>query len=62
VSYGGESPCSTPSAEDNDPVVDPKVPDPETCGLVACEPELCGSVTETGDPEIYVTVVYCGLT
>ena len=58
VSCGGDSPCSTTSAEDNDPVVDPEVPDPETCGSVACEPELCGPVTcepvvtEVGGPEL----------
>jgi hypothetical protein len=68
VSYGADSPCSNPSPEDNDPVVDSEVPDPETCGLVACETELYGPVTcelvvtEAGGPELCVTVVYCGLT
>jgi hypothetical protein len=68
VSYGGDSPYSTPYAEDNDPIVDPEVLDPETCGSVAYEPELCGPVTcepvvtETGGPEICVTVVCYGLT
>jgi hypothetical protein len=62
VSYGGDSSCSTPSAEDNDPVVDPEVPDPETCGSVSYEPELCGPVTETGGPEICVTIVCYELT
>jgi hypothetical protein len=62
VSYGEDSPYSTPSAEDNDPIVDPKVPDPETYGSVACEPELYGPITETDGPKICVTVVYYGLT
>jgi hypothetical protein len=68
VSYVGDSPCATPSPEDNDPEVDSEVPDPETCGPVACEPESCGPVTcepvipKTGGPELYVTVFCSGLT
>jgi hypothetical protein len=64
VSYGGDSPYSTPSIEDNDPDVDSEVSDPETYGPVACEPELCGPVTcepvitEAGGPKLFVTVVY----
>jgi hypothetical protein len=62
VSFGGDSPYSTPYAEDNDPVVDLEVQDLETYGSVAYELELCGPVTETGGPKIYVTVVCCRLT
>jgi hypothetical protein len=68
VSYGGDSPCSTPSAEDNDPVVDPEVLDPKTCGPVVYEPELCGPVScepivsEASGPKISVIVVCYGLT
>jgi hypothetical protein len=68
VSHGGDSPCSTPSPEDNDPVVYSEVLDPETCGAVAYEPELCGPVTcepvvtEASGPKICVIVVSYGLT
>jgi hypothetical protein len=64
VSCGGDSPCSTPSPEDNDPEVDSEVPDPETSGPIAYEPETCGPVTyepvipETGGPELCVIVVF----
>jgi hypothetical protein len=68
VSYGGDSPCSTSSPEENDPVVDFEVPDPKTYGPVAYEPKLCGPVTcepvitEAGGPKLYVTIFYCRLT
>ena len=68
MSYGGESPYSTPSAEDNDPDVDFEVPNPETSGPVAYEPKICGPVIcepvvlETGGPELCVTIVFFGLT